>query len=77
MNDLEFQPVTAERWPDLAAFFEQHGNPNYCWPKGMRWRLKSAEFRQLKSGQRRERLEALVQQNVPVGIPGYRRGQPV
>lgn len=77
MNDLAFHPVTVKRWLDLAAFFEQHGNPNYCWPKRTRWRLKSAEFRQLNSGQRRDRLQRLVEQNVPVGIQGYRRGRAV
>lgn len=73
--ELEFHPVTIERWPDLAAFFEQHGNPNYCWC--MRWRLKSTEFKQLKSAERRSKLEALIQENAPVGILGYHQDKPI
>lgn len=72
---FEFQPVTADRWPDLAAFFERHGNPNYCWC--MRWRLKSAEFKQLDAAGRRSRLEALVKQNTPIGVLAYLDGKPV
>jgi GNAT superfamily N-acetyltransferase len=75
VNDLEFHPVSIDRWSDLAAFFEQHGNPNYCWC--MRWRLKSAEFKRLNSEGRRNRLEALVHENIPIGILGYHKGKPV
>lgn len=75
MPDLEFHPVTADRWHDLASLFERHGNPGYCWC--MRWRLKSAEFMRLKSAGRRNRLETLVKGNVPVGILGYLKGQPI
>ena len=74
MNNLEFHPITPERWPDLAIFFQGHGNPNWC--LCMRWRLKSAEFNQLKPAQRRDRLEALVQQCIPIGILGYYQGKP-
>ena len=28
---LEFAPVTADRWPDLARLFERRGGPKYCW----------------------------------------------
>lgn len=75
MNELEFHPVTIDRWPDLAAFFEQYGNPNYCWC--MRWRLKSTDFKQLNSANRRNRLESLVQENIPIGVLGYHQGKPV
>lgn len=75
MDDLEFHPVTIERWHDLAAFFAQYGNPNYCWC--MRWRLKSKEFRQLSSIERRNRLASQVHENIPIGILGYHREQPV
>ena len=75
MNDLEFHPVSMERWSDVAAFFEQHGNPNYCWC--MRWRLKSTEFSQFKSAQRRNRLKSLVQGKIPIGILAYHQEKPV
>ena len=69
MTDFEFHPVTAESWPDLAQFFEQHGNPNYCWC--MRWRLKSTDYRDAKSSDRRRNLDTMVKENTPVGILAY------
>lgn len=74
-DNLEFHPVSKDRWADLAAFFEQHGNPNYCWC--MRWRLKSTEFKGLKSAERRKGLESLVEAGTPIGILAYHQGQPV
>ena len=64
-----FHPVSSDRFSDLAAFFEQHGNPNYCWC--MRWRLKSAEFQKTKSKERRSKLQSLVQANIPIGVAAY------
>jgi GNAT superfamily N-acetyltransferase len=74
-DELEFHPVSKDRWADLAAFFEQHGNPNYCWC--LRWRLKSTEFKGLKSAERRKKLESLVQADIPIGILAYHQGRPV
>ncbi len=75
MSDLEFHPLSSNRWDDLAAFFEQHGNPNYCWC--MRWRLKSTEFKQLNAAKRRSKLESLVQADSPVGVLAYHQGKVV
>jgi GNAT superfamily N-acetyltransferase len=30
-RDLDIQPLTPERIPDLATLFEQGGDPKYCW----------------------------------------------
>ena len=71
---LEFAPVTADRWPDLAQLFERRGGPKYCWC--MVWR-------ELPSGQRgepgakRAALEDRVARGVPVGILAYADGEPV
>jgi GNAT superfamily N-acetyltransferase len=72
---MEFHPITAERLPDLVRFFEQHGNPNYCWC--MRWRLAGSEFARLKSAGRKRALRKLVRTGTPVGILGYLDGEPV
>lgn len=74
LNDLEFHPVTMERWDDLRSFFEQHGNTNYCWC--MRWRLKSKQFKQMNAAQRREELASRVRENTPIGVLGYQQGKP-
>ena len=75
MNDIEFHPVTAEHWSELAAFFEENGNPNYCWC--MRWRLKSTDFRNGDSSERRSALEERIKENTPVGVLAYRDGRAV
>jgi GNAT superfamily N-acetyltransferase len=74
MSNLEFHPVSEDRWADLTALFEQHGNTNYCWC--MRWRLKSAQFKQLNAAGRRNELETLVRANTPIGVLGYHQGKP-
>ncbi|MBC7877240.1 MAG: GNAT family N-acetyltransferase [Anaerolineales bacterium] len=74
-NDLELHPVSMDRWDDLNAFFKQHGNPNYC--SCMRWRLKSTDFTKLKASERRNKLQALVKGNVPIGVLAYHQGKPV
>jgi GNAT superfamily N-acetyltransferase len=74
MNDLEFHPVSSDRWADLSAFFEQHGKTNYCWC--MRWRVKSTEFTQLNAAERRNKLASLVHAGIPIGVLGYHEGKP-
>ena len=68
-SNLVFHPISSDRFSDLASFFEQHGNPNYCWC--MRWRLKSAEFQKANSKQRRSKLQSLVKNNTPIGVAAY------
>jgi GNAT superfamily N-acetyltransferase len=75
MSDLEFHPASIDRFSDLVAFFEQHGNPNYCWC--MRWRLKSADFQRMKSSERRDKLQSLVQNNIPIGVMAYSQSRVV
>jgi GNAT superfamily N-acetyltransferase len=72
---LEFHPLTANRWCDLASLFEHHGNPGYCWC--MTWRLSSGQYKQLDSTGRQKALEALVKTGTPTGILAYFDGQPV
>lgn len=75
MPPLDFKPLTAERWPDLVALFEHHGNPGYCWC--LTWRLTSKAYRQLDSAGRRKTLESLVEAGVPTGILAYAGGEPI
>jgi GNAT superfamily N-acetyltransferase len=75
MKGLEFHPVDMEHWDDLAAFFESQDNAHGCWC--MYWRLTSADFKKLTVEERRARLMALVQANIPVGVLAYRQGTPI
>jgi GNAT superfamily N-acetyltransferase len=40
--DLDIQPLTAERLPDLAALFEQGGDPRWCWCSF--WRVRGRDW---------------------------------
>lgn len=72
---LEFHAVTTERWEDLALLFRSHGNPNYCWCQ--LWRLPSAAYSSMRSGERRECLQDSVAAGTPVGILAYQDGRPL
>jgi GNAT superfamily N-acetyltransferase len=43
----------------------------------MRWRLKSADFQKMKSNERRDELQSLVQNNIPIGVMAYSQSQVV
>lgn len=72
---LEFHPVTPELWDDLAQLFRSHGNPNYCWCQ--LWRLPSAAYSSMRSGERRACLQDSVAAETPVGILAYLKDKPV
>jgi GNAT superfamily N-acetyltransferase len=74
-SSLEFHPLTPDRWPDLVALFDHHGNPGYCWC--MTWRLTSTQFKQLDSAERRKGLESLVKTGTPTGILAYQDHEPI
>jgi GNAT superfamily N-acetyltransferase len=73
-DDLAFHPVDAARWPDFERLFESRGGPKYCWC--MAWRATPQEVK-LDSAGRKAALQARVQDGVPIGILGYRDGEPV
>lgn len=75
MEGLEIRPVTAERWADVARFFERHGNPNYCWC--MTWRMSSSEYRDVGRAGRRSALRKRVMSGDSVGLLAYRGGEPI
>jgi GNAT superfamily N-acetyltransferase len=72
---LEFHPLTPDRWPDLVALFDHHGNPGYCWC--MTWRLTSTRYSQLDSAGRRQAMASLVKAGTPTGILAYQDGEPI
>jgi hypothetical protein len=74
-SEIEFYPLTVERWDDLVHLFEGHGNPGYCWCT--LWRLSSKEYGTLDSTGRRRVMEAIVEAGTPVGILGYLDGDPI
>lgn len=72
---METKVVTTERWPDMQAFFEGHGNPNYCWC--MTWRESSRVFKEMESAERKSAMQARVMAGEPVGLLAYEKGEPI
>jgi hypothetical protein len=70
-----FEPVTAQRGADLAAFSRRHGKFGYC--SCMRWRLPSAEFQRLGRDGRATALSDLVSAGRPTGVLAYQGQDPV
>jgi GNAT superfamily N-acetyltransferase len=61
-------PLTAERFADLAALFEEGGDPKWCWcqfyrVRGLDWTSNAAV--------NRGRLEALTRDGPPPGLVAY------
>jgi GNAT superfamily N-acetyltransferase len=73
--DLEFQPVTPERWQDLEALFGQHGAYGGCWC--MWWRLRRSEFAKQIGQGNKESLKRIVDAGEVPGLLAYAHGQPV
>lgn len=73
--DLEFRPVTPERWPDLEALFGEHGAYGGCWC--MWWRLKRSEFAKQMGQGNKEALKRIVEAGEVPGLLAYAHGQPV
>jgi len=74
-QDLEFHPLTAERWSDLEALFGKRGACGGCWC--MWWRLSNAEFEMQKGEGTRLALQALVGTGDMPGILAYKQDKPI
>jgi GNAT superfamily N-acetyltransferase len=72
---LEFQPLTADRWPDFEALFGERGAYGGCWC--MWWRLTRREFEAQQGEGTRQAMKAIVESGEVPGILAYHEGQPV
>jgi GNAT superfamily N-acetyltransferase len=73
--ELEFRPVTPERWPDLESLFGEHGAYDGCWC--MWWRLTRSEFAERKGQENKAALKSIVEAGEVPGLLAYADGQPV
>ncbi len=74
MPDLDFRPVTPERWPDLEALFGPRGACAGCWC--MWWRLPRSLFEKQKGEGNRQALKNIVESGEIPGMLAYMDGQP-
>jgi ribosomal protein S18 acetylase RimI-like enzyme len=77
---LQIAPLEPDRWNDLAALFEEGGDPKWCWC--MYFRLRSKAFAITGAGANRSGLRALTASAAAAGSPapgliGYRDGRAV
>ena len=76
---LEIQPLTPERLPDLAALFNQGGDPKWCWCAY--YRLRGVDFSSGSALRNRRVLEGAVASTAAEGrnpgLVAYRDGEAV
>lgn len=75
VSDLEFHPLTPERWTDLEKLLGRSGACGGCWC--MWWRLPHSEFAKQTGEERRKALKRIVDSGRAPGILTYADGQPV
>ena len=74
-QDLEFRPVTPERWRDLESLFGEHGACDGCWC--MWWRLTRSEFAERRGQENKGALKRIVGAGEVPGLLAYADGKPV
>jgi len=73
--DLEFYPLTPERWADFEKLFGKNGACGGCWC--MWWRLKRSEFERQKGEGNRRAMKRIVDSGEIPGILAYAKGQAI
>jgi GNAT superfamily N-acetyltransferase len=74
-QELEFHPLTPERWGDLEALFGPRGATGGCWC--MWWRLQRAQFDKQKGEANRQAFKHIVDSGQIPGVLAYAAGRPV
>ncbi|MFQ5676789.1 MAG: hypothetical protein ACE5G1_12905 [bacterium] len=75
MPDLQFHPLTPERWSDFEELFGPRGACGGCWC--MWYRLTRSEFDKQKGGGNLQAMKTLVQaRNIP-GLLAYQNKKAV
>jgi RimJ/RimL family protein N-acetyltransferase len=78
MDNLNFHPLTPQRWDDFVTLFGPNGAYGGCWC--MFWRETRQEFSlncRNQGADNREALHTLVNSGVVPGILGYRQDTPL
>lgn len=72
---LQFQPVTPDRWKDFEELFGQNGACAGCWC--MWWRLSRGEFAQKQYAGNKRAIKKIIMAAQGPGILAYAAGQPI
>jgi GNAT superfamily N-acetyltransferase len=74
-SNIEFYPLTSERWSDLERLFGERGACGGCWC--MWWRLKRSDFMRQRGELNRNALKKIVDSGGVPGILAYVDGEAV
>jgi GNAT superfamily N-acetyltransferase len=74
-NDLEFRPLTVDRWNDFTALFGKRGACGGCWC--MWWRQTASEYEASKGEKNRRKMKKIVTSGEVPGVLAYSDGVPV
>ncbi len=72
---VDVQPLTRERFGDLAALFEEGGDPKWCWCQF--FRVRGLDWSNSNASANRARLETLTRDGPPPGLVAYLDGRAV
>lgn len=73
-DDMEYYPLTTDRWPDLETVLGKHGAGG-CWC--MWWRSTRREFTERGGEGNKQAMKAIVESGQVPGILAYYQGKPV
>jgi len=73
--NLEFHPVTKERWSDFEKLFESKIAPHNCWCTAWR-KVEKKETKPTKK-EKKASIELNICKNVPIGIIAYSNNEPM
>jgi GNAT superfamily N-acetyltransferase len=74
-KELEFYPLTPQRWDDFEELFGGHGAYSGCWC--MYWRITRARFAENGNAGNKRAMKALVDGGEVPGILAYHGGRAV
>ena len=74
-SDLEFHPLTVDRWGDLEKLFGPTGACGGCWC--MWWRIKRTQFCDQKGESNKKAMKKIVDSGEIPGLLAYANGEPV
>ncbi len=72
---LDFHPLTPDRWADFESLFGERGACGGCWC--MHWRLTHADYERQKGEANKQAMKALVASGEVPGLLAYADGRPV
>lgn len=77
LERIEIEPLTPDRWDDVAALFDEGGDPKTCWC--MFWRVRSKDWSFSRPGALRDGFRQLVDQgrDPAPGLLAYADGRAV